>query len=122
MGIKGFWETVSETHSGRTLPLAELNAEHVKETGRPMRIAIDTPLAVYKYLTGTDHVYAQGCGGMNHPTRTLFYHITHILETGIQPVFVYDGDGKPKVKRGVHTTAGPFQPFPRAASASGGPS
>ncbi|KAK8035464.1 hypothetical protein PG993_010459 [Apiospora rasikravindrae] len=99
MGIKG------------TLPLAELNAEHVEKTGQPMRIAIDTPLAVYKYRTGTDHVYAEGRGGMNHPTRTLFFHITHILETGVQPVFVYDGSGRPNLKRGVHTTAGSYQPF-----------
>ncbi|KAK8058216.1 hypothetical protein PG994_008664 [Apiospora phragmitis] len=105
MGVKGFWETVSPIHPGRTLPLWELNAEHVEETGRPMRIAIDIPIAIYKYMSATKKVYKENHGGMNHPTRNLFSFILRILEAGDQPVFVYDGRERAPLKRGARTNA-----------------
>lgn len=57
-------------------------------------------------------------GGMNHPTRTLYYHIQHLLRTGIQPLFIYDGPGKPCVKRHRHHRYSPtYVPYePPAAS------
>lgn len=55
---------------------------------------------------------------MNHPTRTLYYHIQHLLRTGIQPLFIYDGPGKPCVKRHRHHRYSPtYVPYePPAAS------
>lgn len=35
-------------------------------------------------------------GGMNHPTRTLYQATLHILRTGVQPIFVFDGPNKPQ--------------------------
>lgn len=70
-----------------------------------MRIAIDIMLLIYKYQGGTSHLDQEGHGGMNHATRDLFYFITHAIETGVRPVFVYDGPGKMDMKRGTHTTA-----------------
>lgn len=57
-------------------------------------------------------------GGMNHPTRTLYYHIQHLLRAGIQPLFIYDGPHKPRVKRQrYHLYSANYVPFePPAAS------
>ncbi|KAK8136007.1 hypothetical protein PG984_003947 [Apiospora sp. TS-2023a] len=116
MGVKGFWDTVSKDYPGRTVRLWELNAEHVEKTGRPMRIAVDAPIDVYKYKTATDHVTASKYGGMNNPTRTLFYHVLHLLAAGVQPVYVYDGPGKPSIKRHKHTGAPPYRPYKPSSS------
>ncbi|KAK7954271.1 hypothetical protein PG988_014965 [Apiospora saccharicola] len=116
MGVKGFWDAVSKDYPGRTVRLWELNAEHVEKTGRPMRIAVDAPIDVYKYKTATDHVTASKYGGMNNPTRTLFYHVLHLLAAGVQPVYVYDGPGKPSIKRRKNTSAPPYQPYTPSSS------
>ncbi|KAK7934716.1 hypothetical protein PG985_000211 [Apiospora marii] len=118
MGVKGFWEAVTADYPGRTVRLWELNAEHVAKTGRPMRIAVDAPIDVYKYKTATDHVTAdKKYGGMNHPTRTLFYHVCHLLAAGVEPVYVYDGPGKPPIKRQKQTSApGPYRPYTPSAA------
>ncbi|KAK6833853.1 hypothetical protein PG987_008547 [Apiospora arundinis] len=118
MGVKGFWDEVSKTYPGKEVSLAQLNTEHVEKTGRPMRIAVDAPIDVYKYKTATKHVGEGNYGGMNHPSRTLFYHVLHLLAAGVQPVFVYDGPGKPKVKRGVNTDASTYRPYTPSAASS----
>lgn len=47
---------------------------------------------------------------MNHPTRTLYYATLHILRTGVQPVFVFDGPKKPrKLGRSAQPPAAPAQ-------------
>ncbi|RYP22015.1 hypothetical protein DL765_001921 [Monosporascus sp. GIB2] len=106
MGITGAWEQVRKVTPGEEVTLAQLAAECVREKGRPLRIAIDTPFAVFQYNEATrpvaSYVSVNGShviGGMNHPTRTLYYHIQHLLRAGVQPLFIYDGRGKPPVKR-----------------------
>lgn len=81
-----------------------------------MRIAVDTPLAIFQYKSATEHVVPLvgasfeapthiltsigltngDTGGMNHPTRTLYQATLHILRTGVQPIFVFDGPNKPQ--------------------------
>ncbi|RYP76205.1 hypothetical protein DL769_003676 [Monosporascus sp. CRB-8-3] len=109
MGITGAWEHVRKVTPGEEVTLAQLVAECVREKGRPLRIAIDTPFAVFQYKEATrpvaSYVNVNGkhvIGGMNHPTRTLYYHIQHLLRAGVQPLFIYDGQGKPPVKRHRH--------------------
>ncbi|ETS73470.1 hypothetical protein PFICI_14416 [Pestalotiopsis fici W106-1] len=94
MGIEGLWDAVRDVTGGETLPLARLNAEWVSQKGRPMRIAVDTPLAIFQYKSATAQV--SGYGGKNHPTRTLYFATLHILRTGVQPVFIFDGPNKPR--------------------------
>lgn len=43
---------------------------------------------------------ASPTGGLNHPSRTFFFHLTHLMEAGVQPVFVYNGPKRPEFKRG----------------------
>ncbi|KAI0123671.1 PIN domain-like protein [Xylariales sp. AK1849] len=38
---------------------------------------------------------------MNHATRTLYFTVLHLVSAGVQPIFVFDGPGKPAVKRGT---------------------
>ncbi|CAJ2510256.1 Uu.00g061560.m01.CDS01 [Anthostomella pinea] len=101
MTINGLWDEVRKVLPGEDVPIAKLVADCVREKGRPLRIAVDTPFAVFQYKEATKKVEPYGWG-MNHPTRTLFYHILHLLFAGAQPIFVYDGPGKPPVKRGRH--------------------
>ncbi|RYP81498.1 hypothetical protein DL770_005880 [Monosporascus sp. CRB-9-2] len=109
MGITGAWEQIRKVTPGEEATLAQLAAECVREKGRPLRIAIDTPFAVFQYNEATKPVASYGkcipsrlIRGMNHPTRTLYYHIQHLLRAGVQPLFIYDGQGKPPVKRHRH--------------------
>lgn len=83
-----------------------------------MRIAIDIMLLLYKYKAGTARVDKEGHGGMNHAVRDLLYSITHVVEAGVQPVFVYDGPGKMNMKRGTHTTAPAHRPYTPAGASS----
>ncbi|RYP02529.1 hypothetical protein DL764_005773 [Monosporascus ibericus] len=106
MGITGAWEQVRKVTPGEEATLAQLAAECVRGKGRPLRIAIDTPFAVFQYNEATRPVASydnvngvQVIGGMNHPTWTLYYHIQHLLRAGVQPLFIYDGQGKLPVKR-----------------------
>jgi 5'-3' exonuclease len=53
---------------------------------------------------------------MNHPTRTFFFHVLHLMRAGVQLVFVHDGLKKPAVKRGSRVnypnTYVPYEPSP----------
>ncbi|KAK4454181.1 PIN domain-like protein [Podospora aff. communis PSN243] len=35
---------------------------------------------------------------MNHVSRTFFFHVLHLFRAGVQPIFVFDGPGKPAEK------------------------
>lgn len=84
--------------TGHVMSLAALKAECMREKGRLLRIVVDAPFAVFQFKHATKQ--ALEYGGMNHPTRTLFYHSLHLLQAGVQPVCIYDGPNKPPVKRG----------------------
>ncbi|KAI0148879.1 PIN domain-like protein [Pestalotiopsis sp. NC0098] len=94
MGIEGLWDAVRGVAGGEEISLSHVNADWVSQKGRPMRIAIDTPMAIFQLKSTTTQ--AINYGGMNHPTRTLYYATLHILRTGVQPLFVFDGPNKPK--------------------------
>ncbi|KAJ7793752.1 hypothetical protein B0H14DRAFT_2393159, partial [Mycena olivaceomarginata] len=34
--------------------------------------------------------------------ETIFYQLCNLLEAPVTPVFVFDGPGRPAVKRGIH--------------------
>ncbi|KAF2141883.1 uncharacterized protein K452DRAFT_318814 [Aplosporella prunicola CBS 121167] len=92
------WDEVRKITPGETVTLAQLGTECVKTKGRPFRVAVDTPMEIFKYKWSTAN--AKEYGGMNHPVRNFFFRITHLLTAGVEPVFVYDGPGKPQMKRG----------------------
>lgn len=42
---------------------------------------------------------------MNHTLRTFFFHVLHLLSSGVNPIFVFDGPGKPAEKGSSHPSA-----------------
>ncbi|KAI1254266.1 hypothetical protein MGN70_004663 [Eutypa lata] len=60
MGIKGLWEQVRKVTPGEEVTLAQLAADCVREKGRPLRIAVDTPFAVFQYNEATRPVASYG--------------------------------------------------------------
>lgn len=60
-------------------------------------------------------------GGMNHPTRGIYYFILHLLRAGVQPIFAFDGPNKP-AEKGVYTVPAKSAPksSPDAVSARAG--
>ncbi|RYP38846.1 hypothetical protein DL767_002408 [Monosporascus sp. MG133] len=88
MGITGAWEQVRKVTPGEEATLAQLVAECVREKGRPLRIAIDTPFAVFQYNEATRPVASYG--------KCIPDRFVHQCQP---PLFIYDGQGKPPVKR-----------------------
>jgi len=97
------WEETKRKTLGREVPVAVLAAGWYREHGRPLRIAVDTPLSLFELKTAT--IAADKTGGMNHITRTFMYQVLHLLSAGVQPIFVFDGSQKPTEKGTAHPAA-----------------
>uniref|UniRef100_A0A8H7K4N9 XPG-I domain-containing protein n=1 Tax=Bionectria ochroleuca TaxID=29856 RepID=A0A8H7K4N9_BIOOC len=95
MGIKGIYAQLGQADR---VALAKLAAESYRESGRPLRLAID--FAIWQYQTQA----AQG--GHNPAIRTLFYRLVRLKATTINPVFVFDGPEKPRFKRNKRSGRG----------------
>ncbi|KAL2203552.1 hypothetical protein CC79DRAFT_1336264 [Sarocladium strictum] len=95
MGIKGIYK---ELGPGKRVSLSKLTADSFENLGRPLRIAID--IAIWQFQTQAAR------GGTNPAIRTLFYRLTRLLSTPIQPIFVFDGPYKPAIKRGKRSGRG----------------
>ncbi|KAK0386898.1 hypothetical protein NLU13_5211 [Sarocladium strictum] len=95
MGIKGIYK---ELGPGKRVSLSKLTADSLESLGRPLRIAID--IAIWQYQTQAAR------GGTNPAIRTLFYRLTRLLSTPIQPIFVFDGPHKPAIKRNKRSGRG----------------
>ncbi|KAB5582857.1 PIN domain-like protein, partial [Coniochaeta sp. 2T2.1] len=97
MTIKGLWEQVRKVSKGDdVVDIASLSAECFYEKGRPLRVAVDTPLAIFEFKEATR--MADKAGGMNHTSRTFLYSVLHLLAAGVDPIFVFDGTQKPPEK------------------------
>lgn len=83
---------LKEIGRGDRVALAKLAVEHLEQTQRPLRIAIDA--AIWNFQTQA------GQGGKNPALRTLYYRLLRLLALPIHPLFVYDGKNKPLTKRG----------------------
>lgn len=77
--------------------MSKLAVEHIENTGRPLRIAIDISIWQFQIQSGE--------GGKNPALRTLYYRLLRLLALSIQPLFVFDGSQKPPFKRGNKTTS-----------------
>lgn len=80
------------------MSLCKLAVDHLEQTGRPFRLAID--IAIWQFQTQAAR------GGANPAIRTLFYRLVRLLGLGIQPVFVFDGPNKPVFKRNKRSGRG----------------
>ncbi|KAI3393545.1 hypothetical protein diail_4136 [Diaporthe ilicicola] len=88
MGIKGIYKEIG---SGKRVSLCKLAVDHLEQTGRPLRIAID--FAIWSFQAQAAR------GGANPAIRTLFYRLVRLLSLSIVPVLVFDGPNKPAFKR-----------------------
>ncbi|KAM5348653.1 hypothetical protein ACJ41O_008477 [Fusarium nematophilum] len=95
MGIKGIYQEIGQ---GRRVALAKLAADSLVNENRPFRIAID--IAIWQFQSQA----AQG--GTNPAIRTLFYRLVRLLAVPVEPVFVFDGPYKPKIKRNKRSGQG----------------
>lgn len=80
-----------EIGAGKRVSLCKLAVDHLEQTGRPIRIAID--FAIWSFQAQAAR------GGANPAIRTLFYRLVRLLSLSIVPVLVFDGPKKPAFKR-----------------------
>lgn len=80
-----------EIGAGKRVSLRKLAIDHLEQTGRPLRIAID--FAIWSFQAQAAR------GGANPAIRTLFYRLVRLLSLSIVPVLVFDGPNKPAFKR-----------------------
>ncbi|KAH6604263.1 flap structure-specific endonuclease [Trichoderma cornu-damae] len=95
MGIKGIYR---ELGPGKRISLSKLASDSFEEHNRPLRLAID--IAIWQFQNQVAR------GGTNPAIRTLFYRLVRLLGTPIQPIFVFDGPNKPKIKRNKRSGRG----------------
>ncbi|PBP19416.1 hypothetical protein BUE80_DR009778 [Diplocarpon rosae] len=88
MGIPGIYEEIGR---GERISLSKLAVDKFEETGRPLRIAIDVSIWQFQIQSGQ--------GGSSPAIRTLYYRLVRLLSLAVQPLFVFDGPKKPKLKR-----------------------
>lgn len=81
--------------------MAILAIEHLETHNRHFRLAIDISIWQFQIQSGQ--------GGQNPALRTLYYRLLKLLGLGIQPLFVFDGPDKPKIKR--NKTGGAFTAY-----------
>ncbi|EFQ27189.1 uncharacterized protein GLRG_02360 [Colletotrichum graminicola M1.001] len=99
MGIYHFWNVVNE--AGRERSLAQWAAKHLKEHGRPLRIAIDEAHWRFKNITDAKEAEIQEKSPGSHPRETAILERTlPLLRLGIQLLFVFDGERRPEMKKG----------------------
>ncbi|KAI9691953.1 MAG: hypothetical protein M1820_009661 [Bogoriella megaspora] len=104
-----------EIGSGTRIALSKLAAQKFEQTGRPLRLAIDTSIWLFQIqATKGKHVSSRirwfhktECdfilGGTNPALRTFFYRLLRLLSLSIHPLFVFDGPNKPPFKRNKRT-------------------
>ncbi|KAK0653392.1 Flap endonuclease GEN-like protein 1 [Lasiodiplodia hormozganensis] len=92
MGIHGIYKEIGP---GDRIALLKLAVDKFEETGRPLRIAIDTSIWLFQIQSGK--------GGTNPALRTFYYRLLRLLSHSIHPLFVFDGPNKPPFKRNKRT-------------------
>ncbi|KAF1945329.1 hypothetical protein EJ02DRAFT_451631 [Clathrospora elynae] len=92
MGIHGIYKEIGP---GKRVALSKLAVDKFEETGRPLRIAIDTSIWLFQIQASK--------GGTNPALRTFYYRLLRLIALAIHPVFVFDGPNKPPFKRNKRT-------------------
>ena len=95
---------IKEIGPGERVALSKLAVEHLENTDRPFRVAIDISIWQFQVQTGR--------GGTNPALRTLYYRLLRLLSLCVQPLFVFDGPSRPLVKRARQTGGGNTSSMP----------
>ncbi|OBR14173.1 PHD-finger domain-containing protein [Colletotrichum higginsianum IMI 349063] len=95
-----FWNVVNEV--GKERSLAQWAADHLKEQGRPLRIAVDEAHWRFKNVTDAKEAEIQkSCPGSHPREKAILQRSLPLLRLGIQLIFVFDGEERPETKNGV---------------------
>ncbi|KAG1851669.1 hypothetical protein F4604DRAFT_1959173 [Suillus subluteus] len=94
MGVQGLWEVVNKAGQSRSLSnLAVKEGFEKNHSGkRAFRIGIDASIW-YQHCVHSK-------GGENPELRLLFFRLCSLARLPFLPLFVFDGDERPKIKRG----------------------
>ncbi|KAI4593707.1 hypothetical protein KJ359_008986 [Pestalotiopsis sp. 9143b] len=95
MGIKGIYKEIG---AGKRISLTKLATDHLEQTGRPLKVAIDISIWQFQVQAAK--------GGSNPAIRTLFYRLLRLLGLHIEPIFIFDGPNKPVFKRNKRSGRG----------------
>ncbi|EJD54845.1 PIN domain-like protein [Auricularia subglabra TFB-10046 SS5] len=97
MGVKDLWKVLRPAASTQSVTRLAVDGFNTNLDGnRGYRIGIDASI----WFGHTEKLKNRQRLGKNHALRTLFFRCTHLLEVPILPVFVFDGQDRPLVKRG----------------------
>ncbi|KAN0075204.1 PIN domain-like protein [Tylopilus felleus] len=115
MGVKGLWPILSRAAERRSLLEFTVNEgfQHVAAGLKLLKIGVDASTWMHSVCPVFRHHHAGA--GQNPELRTLFYRLAAILAMPAHVVFMFDGPGRPQVKRGKqvrgrsHWLARPFQ-------------
>ncbi|KAF2675049.1 hypothetical protein BT63DRAFT_27517 [Microthyrium microscopicum] len=88
MGIHGIYKEIGP---GERIALSKFALQKFKETGRPLRLAVDISIWLFQIKASK--------GGEQPALRTFYYRILRLTSLAIQPLFVFDGPNKPQFKR-----------------------
>ncbi|USW54942.1 Putative XPG/Rad2 endonuclease, XPG-I domain, PIN-like domain superfamily [Septoria linicola] len=97
MGITGLWQAVEATGVSKSTTLTRESEKCLTEKGRPLRVAVDASIVLWKLICATKNAATHG--GMNHPSRTFMTRVLNDMQEGVQALYVFDGPGRPNMKR-----------------------
>ncbi|KAF8899903.1 PIN domain-like protein [Gymnopilus junonius] len=103
MGIAGLWkllELVAEKRSFQQFCIEEGFLRNEATDGRGLRIGIDALGWVYRAC------YRHSCT-KNPELATLFARCSRLVQLAVNPLFIFDGPGRPRRKRGKHVRGNP---------------
>ncbi|KAK3053439.1 hypothetical protein LTR09_005608 [Extremus antarcticus] len=99
MGIPGLWDILGD---GEVKSIAELSTEHLKRTGRPLRVAIDEAGWRFNNLTDQQVAAIRAKEPRANPIeRTILWRLFRLMRMNIQPIFIFDGPSRPWKRGGV---------------------
>lgn len=101
MGVPGLWAELAPFAHHTTWSDEAWRA--FREHARLLRVGIDAPLWLF-------HV-SKASGGARPQLRALFYRLAKLFERPVEPLFVFDGPGRPRTKRNavVHGAVRPIE-------------
>ncbi|KAI3537769.1 hypothetical protein CSPX01_09939 [Colletotrichum filicis] len=98
MGIAG---CVQAGPSGVEKSLAQWATDHLKKHERPLRIAVGAAHWQFKNVSNAQEAAIQQQSLGSHPQeKAILERLLPLMRLGIHVVFVFDGEQRPKIKRG----------------------
>ncbi|EPQ56082.1 PIN domain-like protein [Gloeophyllum trabeum ATCC 11539] len=104
MGVNGLWEHIKP--AARNQALTQLAVEHAcaRESGIAyLRIGVDA--SIWIHAAQSIHIAGHAYRGQNPELNTIFSRLARLGRLPVAAIFVFDGPGRPPVKRGKRVFA-----------------